>query len=133
MRVFESGATRSDDKDKLRYEGFLNPLVTKRFCEYMHKHRIQSDGKLRDPDNWQKGMPIPQYLASLSRHIEDIKLHLGGYSQETSDFLEDSICASIFNLNGMLLEVMKQSGRANTSVFDREPSQSRGSRNCFGN
>ena len=54
MRTFDTGATRDSDNDKLDYEGFLSPLVLRRYAEYLHKHRKQSDGKIRTSDNWQK-------------------------------------------------------------------------------
>jgi hypothetical protein len=69
MREFKSGATRDDDADKYDYEGFLSPLVLERYAEYMHKHRKQADGKMRDSDNWQKGIPVVQYMKSKLRHI----------------------------------------------------------------
>ncbi len=56
-RTFETGATRDTGDDKLKFDGFLSASVIKRYAEYMHKNRIQSDGSLRDPDNWQKGIP----------------------------------------------------------------------------
>ena len=57
MRNFDTGATRDNDDEKMDYEGFLSPIVLKEFGRYMHKHRKQTDGKFRESDNWQKGMP----------------------------------------------------------------------------
>jgi len=37
------------------YEGFFNPLVIKKFAQYMHIHRKMSNGSYRDSDNWQNG------------------------------------------------------------------------------
>jgi hypothetical protein len=108
IRKFESGATRDQSDDKYDLEGFENPLVTKRFCEYMHKHRHQADGKLRDSDNWQKGIPKKEYLRSLCRHVLDLRLHMRGYSEEAVEELEDSLCAIIFNAQGLLLELLKE-------------------------
>ena len=54
IRKFETGATRDTDEGKLDFEGFFSPIVMERFAEYMNKHRRQSDGQLRDSDNWQK-------------------------------------------------------------------------------
>ena len=73
MRNFKSGATRSNADGKLEYFGFLHPLVDKSFCEYMNKHRIQEDGKLRDSNNWWKGWDKSISLQSLVRHVEDLK------------------------------------------------------------
>jgi hypothetical protein len=64
MREFETGATRNPEEGKLDYEGFLSPLVLECYAKYMHEHRLQSDGKLRDSDNWQKGIPKEVYMKS---------------------------------------------------------------------
>ena len=55
IRKFKTGATRDTDEGKLDFEGFFSPIVMEKFAEYMNKHRRQSDGQLRDSDNWQKG------------------------------------------------------------------------------
>jgi hypothetical protein len=100
MRKFETGATRDDDTEKYDYEGFLHPLVIERFGEYMHKHRHQADGELRDSDNWQKGMPKDQYIKSLFRHFVDLwKSHRGYKTKETK---EELCCAIMFNVMGYL-------------------------------
>jgi hypothetical protein len=113
VRKYDSGATRSPLGDKLRYEGFLSPLVLKRYAEYMHKHRVQSDGKLREPDNWQKGMPLGDYIDSGWRHVMDWWLHHRGYGSQASESLEESLCAILFNVNGYLLEILKQKEQLN--------------------
>ena len=80
MRVFEGGATRDNDETKPDYEGYLSPLVIYRYGEYMTKHRKQSDGNMRDSDNWQRGSGIPmaQYMKSMFRHLIDLwTLHRG--------------------------------------------------------
>jgi len=101
-RYFESGATRDTDVGKLDFEGFLSPLVLERYAEYMNKHRIQSDGNLRDSDNWQKGIPVSQYLKSLWRHFFAVwKGHRQG------EISEDDICGVLFNTMGMLHEILK--------------------------
>ncbi len=69
MRTFETGATRDTEEEKLDYEGFLSPLALEAYARYMHKHRTQADGSLRDSDNWQKGMPLSVYMKSLWRHM----------------------------------------------------------------
>lgn len=109
MRTFKSGATRDKENQKLDYEGFLSPLVLERFAKYMHQHRIQSNGKLRDSDNWQKGIPLNSYISSAWRHFMDWwKEHRGLQSQ---DGIEDAICALIFNASGYLHELLKKKGR----------------------
>ncbi len=113
MRTFKSGATRDNDEAKLDYDGFLSPGALKRYAEYMHKHRVQADGKLRDSDNWQmgSGIPLNSYMKSLFRHVLDVwHLHRGleviDEKGEQVD-IEDAICASIFNSFGYLHEYLK--------------------------
>lgn len=105
IRKFTTGATRDTDEGKHDYEGFYSPIVINRFGEYMTKHRKQSDGSLRDSDNWQKGIPKDQYMKSSLRHVHDVWLQHRGF--EGQDELEESICASIFNLQGYLYEILK--------------------------
>jgi len=105
VRQFETGATRDQDSTKYDYEGFFSPLVMDRFAEYMHKHRKQSDGQLRDSDNWQKGIPLTAYIKSMYRHFMDLwRQHRGWPGQDT---LEDSLCALLFNVMGYLHETLK--------------------------
>ncbi len=106
VRSFKTGATRDSDEGKHDLEGFLSPIVINRFAEYMTKHRKQSDGSLRDGDNWQKGMPKDQYMKSLLRHIHDMWLEHRGL--EGRDDLEESICAVLFNTQGYLHELLKE-------------------------
>lgn len=103
-RVFESGAMRDTDQDKLDYEAFLCPLVTQRYAQFMHKHRKMPDGTYRDGDNWQKGIPLDQLIKSATRHMEDVKLHHRGYSHKTVEDLQESICGVVFNMFGYLKE-----------------------------
>jgi hypothetical protein len=112
MRQFDSGATRDNDDTKPDYEGYLSPIVIKRFGEYMTKHRIQADGSVRDSDNWQKGIPLSVYMKSLWRHFLDLwTLHRASKDSPVKpydkDFLEESLCAILFNTQGYLLEIMK--------------------------
>jgi uncharacterized protein involved in tellurium resistance len=106
LRNFDSGATRDSDEEKYDYEGFLSPLVLKEFGRYMHKHRKQSDGKLRDSDNWQKGMPKETYIKSMFRHFMDLWLEHRGY--ESRDGKKDAICAIMFNSMGYLFMLLKE-------------------------
>jgi hypothetical protein len=105
MRQFDSGATRNLDDTKLDFEGFLSPLVIERFAEYMHKHRQQADGAIRDSDNWQKGIPQVAYMKSGYRHFFDWwKEHRG---IRTNEGLEEALCALLFNVQGYLHEHLK--------------------------
>lgn len=108
IREFSTGATRDTDEGKFDYEGFLSVRVLERYAAYMHKHRVQSDGSVRDSDNWQKGIPVKQYMKSLWRHFIDV---WGTYreldkTQLRTEVLEDALCALLFNAMGMLHEVL---------------------------
>lgn len=106
IREFTTGATRDTDENKLDFEGFLSPLVIERFAEYMQTHRKQTDGNLRDSDNWQKGIPIDEYMKSGWRHFFDLwKEHRGIKSR---DGIEIALCAVMFNVQGYLFEILKK-------------------------
>lgn len=106
MRQFDTGATRHTDENKYDYEGFLQPLVEERFAAYMHKHRCQADGTLRASDNWQKGIPKTVYMKSAFRHFMDVWKAMRGY--KIADTLEDALCALLFNVRGLLFEILKE-------------------------
>ena len=112
VRIFPSGATRDTDANKLDFEGFLSPLALQAFAEYMHANRVQSDGTLRASDNWQKGIPLDAYMKSMWRHFfavwstyRDAK----GWSEggEYENVQITSLCALLFNVQGMLHEMVK--------------------------
>jgi hypothetical protein len=112
-RKFDTGATRDQAFDKPDYEGYLSPLTIERFGQYMLKHQIQSDGTKRDSDNWQKGIPLAQYMKSLLRHAIDLWKAHRGYpvmpkrSNDPQD-IEELLCAIIFNASGYLHETVKK-------------------------
>ena len=106
IRTFETGATRDTDSGKHDYEGFLSPLVIERFGEYMSLHRHQADGKLRDSDNWQKGIPKKEYIKSMFRHLITLWGIHRGY--EPVNELEVALCGILFNAQGYLHEVLKE-------------------------
>ena len=106
IREFTTGATRDTDEGKYDYEGFYSPLVMERFAQYMTLHRKQSDGNLRASDNWQKGIPKDAYMKSAWRHFIDVwKEHRG---IDTTEGLEDALCALLFNVQGYLFETLKE-------------------------
>lgn len=115
MRNFGTGATRNDDTEALDFEGFLSPLSLKAYAEYMHGHRTQKDGSLRDSDNWQKGIPLDSYIKSGFRHMFDwwIEHRTGSGSR---DGLKDAICAVIFNASGYLHELVKKEAKVEKST-----------------
>ena len=107
IRTFSTGATRDTARGKLDYDGFLSPLVIQRYAEYMHQHRLQADGTLRDSDNWQKGIPQDEYRKSALRHLfEDWWPYGRGWPIKGD--IEDAACAILFNVMGWLHERLKQ-------------------------
>lgn len=105
MRTFETGATRDDDADKLDFDGFLDPVVIFRYANYLHKHRRQADGKMRESDNWKKGMSVDVYMKSMWRHFMDVwYFH---YHPSGQDAIEEALCALMFNVMGYLYEEIK--------------------------
>lgn len=90
IRKFKSGAVRDTEDNKLDYEGFISPVVIEEYAKYMHHHRKQSDGNLRDSDNWQKHFGEKHYdvcMKSLWRHFMDLwKEHRGIKSREGIEF-----------------------------------------------
>lgn len=106
IRSFASGATRESAVGKLDYEGFLSPLVVKRFAEYMHASQVMTDGSTRASDNWQKGIPQDEYMKSLWRHLEDVWLLHRGWAADED--IETALCGVLFNAMGYLHERLKQ-------------------------
>jgi hypothetical protein len=106
MNSFDTGATRDTSEGKLDSEGFTHPKVMEQFYKFMNMHRLQSDGQLRDSDNWQKGIPIENYMKSLTRHREDVWSEYRGF--ETENGLVAALCGVIFNAMGYLLEDLKK-------------------------
>jgi len=117
MREFESGATRDNNEDKYDYEGFISPIVIEAYGKYMHKHRKQSDGKLRDSDNWQKGFGAKHFdvcMKSLWRHFHDLWTEHRGY--ESREGIEDAICGILFNVMAYYHEYLKKKRSKNVSA-----------------
>lgn len=112
MRTFKTGATRNSDDGKPDYEGYVSPLVVHRFGQYMTRHRVQADGNVRASDNWQKGIPLDQYMKSLMRHVQELHLLHRGYQPELIDEeeyrdVENVLSAIIFNAQGYLHEYLR--------------------------
>lgn len=105
MRTFSTGATRDNEGTKPDYEGFLSPCVIEAYGHYMNRHCIQADGKLRDSDNWQKGIPRDVYMKSAWRHfVQAWKLHR---TMGNRAMLEEALCALLFNIMGYLHELKR--------------------------
>ena len=103
MREFNTGATRNLEDGKPDYEGFLSPDVLIRYGEYMHEHRKQADGQLRDSDNWQKGIPKDVYIKSMFRHFMTVWKH----HRRGGDNVQEELCALMFNVMGYLHEDLR--------------------------
>lgn len=106
VRTFETGATRASLEGKPQYEGYLSPLVIRRYGEFMLRHQVQADGTIREADNWQKGIPLASYMDSMWRHFLSVWLIHRGWGDDLDETLEDSLCALMFNVMGMLHEVL---------------------------
>ncbi len=107
IREFDSGATRDTNDGKLDFEGFLSPAVLNEFALYMHKNRIQSNGSLRDSDNWQKGIPKDAYMKSGWRHFFDWWwFHRRNLPDKPLRI--EALCALMFNVQGYLHELLKE-------------------------
>jgi hypothetical protein len=107
LRTFATGATRDTAEGKLEPWGFTSPYAEKAFCEYMHRHRVQSDGSLRDSGNWKKGIPVEVFFHSLSRHILEFRLLWESDPPPAAGDLVEVLCAIRFNVDGMLHELVK--------------------------
>ena len=111
IRQFETGATRDVFVGKLSYVKGLSPIVLRRYMQYLDKHREQSDGSMREFDNWKKGIPKEDYLDSEIRHSVDLWLMMQGFEAFDNHGpceLEDLCCAVIFNASGLLHEILKE-------------------------
>lgn len=115
-RVFATGATRDTDTGKLDYEGFLSPLVLRRYAEYMHRCRTRNvppGEAIRASDNWQKGITLDAYAKSEIRHTQEFWLLHDGFEARDEKgnllTLEDVLCAKLFNTMGYLFETLKES------------------------
>lgn len=109
MREFQTGATRDDATDKPDFRGFLSIQVLRRYAQYMHKHRKQADGGLRDADNWKKGIPQRAYLESAWRHFLDWA-ELADLEDPPSAEVQEAACALLFNVMGWLHEEIHECG-----------------------
>jgi hypothetical protein len=111
VREFSTGATRSSDAGRYDPEGFLSPIVVERFCEYMHRNRVMADGSTRASDNWQAGIPIDQYMKGAFRHFLHLWTRHRGFQvmdENAAKDIEDDLCALLFNVQGMLFELLQE-------------------------
>jgi len=112
IRQFPTGATRDSEAGKLDFEGFFSPFALEAYAHYMNKHRVQSDGSLRDSDNWQKGFGPNVTIKSAFRHyFAWWKIHRGGQVIDERDghvvTKIEAICGMLFNGFAELHEITK--------------------------
>lgn len=114
IRKFESGATRDTETGKLDYEAFMSPLVIQAYARYLHKHRFQSDGNIRDGDNWQKMFGDKHYdvcIKSLFRHFMDAWLIHDGFMPRIEKgevvTIDDALAGIIFNAMAYWFKILK--------------------------
>lgn len=86
-RVFDSGAQRDRQFGKGRYD-LLSPLAIKRLSELYERGAIKYDDR-----NWEKGMPLSQYVDSGIRHFFN-------YLEGKRD--EDHLAAVMWNAGGAI-------------------------------
>jgi len=105
IRTFESWATRDKVDGKLQYEWFLSPIVLKEFAQYMNENTVQSDWNVREPDNWQKWIPLNAYMDSAWRHFMDWWLWHRWY--DNREWIIKALCWLMFNVQWYLYELIK--------------------------
>jgi hypothetical protein len=115
---FATGATRSTDAGKVDFEGHFNPEVLAIFGDYMNRHKVQRDGRLRASDNWQEGIPVFRYVKSLIRHTFEFWRMWRGTTVTNPDSgsyftFRDVLCAMMFNTMGIIYELARKGGTWN--------------------
>lgn len=111
MRGFNTGATRDTAEGKLLYNKFLAPNVLTQYAKFMSMNRLQSNGELRDGNNWQKGIPMDVYEDSMARHYHEFwTMYEDRDNLDRADEIEmiGSAMGLLFNVMGWTLEWLKQ-------------------------
>jgi hypothetical protein len=110
-RYFEGGAYRDTAQGKPDYAKYLSPEALRAYGRYMLRHQYQSDGQIREGDNWKKGIPLDVFMSSAFRHFLDWwELHNTGFEMGKAkklELMEEALCAVMFNTMGYLHELMK--------------------------
>jgi len=125
MRSFDTGATRDTAEGKLDFEGFLHPLFMEQFAKYMNMHRLQSDGKLRDSDNWQKGIPQDICMKSAFRHFFEMwKAHrAGAHCRRSYHDLMAGAMGLMFNIQAYVLHDLQDDNKGTVDFDGAEPTE----------
>lgn len=98
-RVFQSGAKRDNNDDK----PFIHNLLG--YTRQRFGYHMTIGAKKYGDLNWQKGMPTPQYLESVDRH-------LAAYME--GDRSEDHLSAIIFGIQGCMVNEQKEGIKADS-------------------
>jgi len=107
-RYFEGGAYRDEDASKLDFEGYLSPIVLQAYGQYMKKHQVQSDGQIRESDNWQAGFGdkhLDVCMKSAWRHFHDLWMEHRGY--KSRDGIDEAINGLLFNIMAYYKKVLE--------------------------
>lgn len=119
VRQFDTGATRDTAEGKLDYDGFLSPLVLHCYAVHMMNHQKDSSGEWRESDNWQKGIPMAQYIKSMWRHFFDVWSNHRRVLPVRKERIIRALCALLFNVMGYLHEYLKENPEA-LKAFEEE-------------
>lgn len=94
MRVWKTGARRASDENKPRYD-----LIPARALRRV-AHHFALGAALYGADNWQKGIPRQQVLASAMRHVEAWRCwhEEDGVGDPVQHMGEDHLAAAVWNL-----------------------------------
>lgn len=128
MRAFETGATRDTGEGKVDPEGFLSPTVMLQYYKFMNMNRLQSDGQLRDSDNWQKGIPLDTYMKSMHRHL--LEAWMEHRNIETENGQMAALCGLLFNVMGYMHEILKTQGAQDFDGTEPTPEMRRRKESC---
>lgn len=90
MREWSTGAVRDDDDGKPRYD-LIPALALRRVAM-----RFAEGSKKYGEQNWQKGIPRAQIVASAMRHLEAWRCHREDHPWREID--EDHLAAAVWNL-----------------------------------
>lgn len=128
MRAFDTGATRDTATNKIDPEGFLSPMVMMQYYKFMNMNRLQSNGELRDSDNWQKGIPTDTYMKSMYRHMTEAWMEHRGHATENGH--RAALCGLIFNAMGYLHELVQVEGLRDFDGDEPTPEMKRRQEAC---
>ena len=103
-RQFSTGATRDTAEGKIDPSRAIHPSVLRMFCDYMLAKAEMPD-HVRSQDNWQRGIPPAELLASLSRHHLDIWSHLKG--GPTTEEIDAALNGALFNVMALMLHHLR--------------------------